>query len=249
MRAFMAMRLQRYLSRAGVASRRSSETLITAGRVRVNGEVVRELGSRVDERDVVEVDGKRIGLPCDDFTMILNKPIGYVTTMKDAHGRPTVADLIPIDEHPSLFPVGRLDMDTSGLLLFTTDGDLGNSLLHPSFHVDKRYIARVKGRPTEEELVFLRNGMMLDDGMTAPAKVRVIEIEGRKLDASESLVEIIIHEGRKRQVRRMLDAIGHEVLKLHRDSFGDIGLGNLKSGCWRELSEEEISLLRENGRR
>lgn len=244
----MAMRLQRYLARAGVASRRASEALITAGRVKVNGTTVSELGAKADAGDIVEVDGERVMLPPDDFTIMLNKPVGYVTTMSDSHGRPTVAELIPLEDHPSLFPVGRLDMDTSGLLLFTTDGELGNALLHPRFHVDKRYIARVKGRVGQAELDELRRGVRLDDGMTAPAKARVLRESGPERTGG-SVVELTIHEGRNRQVRRMLAAVGHEVSQLHRESFAGLSLGGLESGCWRELSAGELSKLRESGGR
>ncbi len=264
------MRLQKFLARAGVASRRGSENLMTAGRVTVNGRVVTELGSKVDPRvDEVAVDGRAVRLADGPVTLMLHKPAGYVTTMSDPQGRPTVADLVPTDRHPGLFPVGRLDADTTGLLLFSTDGELGNGLLHPKRHVTKRYLACVEGRPAERELARLRRGIDLDDGPTRPADVRLLEgaaarraerlldmppaapprsskeyaavCEGRA--AARSIVRVALCEGRKRQVKRMLAAVGHPVVALHRDSFGPLGLGGLQGGEWGELSEEEVAAL------
>lgn len=264
------MRLQKFLARAGAASRRGSENLMTAGRVTVNGRVVTELGSKVDPRvDEVAVDGRAVRLADGPVTLMLHKPAGYVTTMSDPQGRPTVADLVPTDRHPGLFPVGRLDADTTGLLLFSTDGELGNGLLHPRRHVTKRYLACVEGRPAERELARLRCGIELDDGPTQPADVRLLEgaaarraerlldmppvapprssreyaavCEGRA--AARSIVRVALCEGRKRQVKRMLAAVGHPVVALHRDSFGPLGLGGLPRGEWRELSAEEVAAL------
>ena len=264
------MRLQKFLARAGAASRRGSENLMTAGRVTVNGRVVTELGSKVDPRvDEVAVDGRAVRLADGPVTLMLHKPAGYVTTMSDPQGRPTVADLVPTDRHPGLFPVGRLDADTTGLLLFSTDGELGNGLLHPKRHVTKRYLACVEGRPAERELARLRCGIELDDGPTQPADVRLLEgaaarraerlldmppatpprssreyaavCEGRA--AARSIVRVALCEGRKRQVKRMLAAVGHPVVALHRDSFGPLGLGGLPRGEWRELSAEEVAAL------
>ena len=251
------MRLQRFLARAGVASRRGSERLMTAGRVRVNGVVVTELGSKVDpERDVVTVDGRACRLEQTPVSLILNKPAGYVTTMSDPQGRPTVAELVPTREHPGLFPVGRLDLDTTGLLLFTTDGDLGQALLHPSRHVEKHYVALVSGTPSERDLERLRRGIMLDDGPAAPARARLIGPDealfstvapggaGRTGGGEpNAVVGIAIHEGRKHQVKKMLLAIGHRVLALHRDAFGPLGLGDLAEGSWRPLTDRERRAL------
>lgn len=237
------MRLQKYLARAGIASRRASEDLIVKGRVSVNGVQTKELGTKVSLQDIITVDGKKIEFPDKNITLMLNKPAGYVTTMNDTHGRPTVAQLIPIDEYPSLFPVGRLDMDTTGLLLFTTEGDLGNRLLHPKFHVDKTYIACINGVLAEEEASYLRNGIVLEDGKTAPAVVRLIKDKTTCSYQNTSCVEITIHEGRKRQVRRMFDAIGHTVVGLERVSFGSLQLGDLKSGQWRLLTEDELTSI------
>ncbi len=238
--AIVPMRLQKFLARAGVASRRGSEDLMSAGRVKVNGAVVRELGSKVDPNvDVVEVDGIVARLFDMPVTIMLNKPAGYLTTMSDPHGRPCVASLVPTDRFPGLFPVGRLDMDTTGLLLFSTDGELGNGLLHPRKHVEKTYRACVKGAFSQSDAELLEHGIMLDDGPTLPARVRVVECRPKRSD-----VEITIHEGRKRQVKRMCAAVGHEVLQLHRSDFGPLSLGSLAEGSWRMLEDFETQALR-----
>ena len=270
------MRLQKFLARAGAASRRGSENLMTAGRVTVNGEVVTELGSKVDPLvDKVAVDGIPVTLAAGPVTIMLHKPAGYVTTMSDPHGRHTVAELVPTDRYPGLYPIGRLDFDTTGLLLFSTDGELGNGLLHPRHHVAKRYLALVNGRPTPAELARLEAGIQLDDGMTAPAKASVVEGEEerralavlevppavpdhepngsvpsaqraailRKRSQKRAVVRVVLREGRKRQVKRMLAAVKHGVLALHRDSFGPIELGDLPRGEWRELTAEEVAAL------
>ncbi len=267
------MRLQKFLARAGVASRRGSEELISAGRITINGVVASKLGTKVDAAtDEVCVDGKPVTLQTDTVTLMLNKPAGYVTTMKDPQGRPCVAELVPTDDYPALFPVGRLDRDTSGLLLFSTDGELGNKLLHPSFHVDKTYLALVKGTPSEAALQLLREGLPLEDGMTAPAKVEVLTGDAREralqevgsageqgvsgvgqrhagaqsrksLEKNATMLAITIHEGRNRQVRRMCAAVGHEVIALHRRSFGSLTLSDLPKGSWRLLDTEELALL------
>lgn len=270
------MRLQKFLARAGAASRRGSENLMTAGRVTVNGQVVTELGSKVDPLvDQVAVDGVPVRLEGGPVTIMLHKPAGYVTTMSDPQGRPTVAELVPTDRFPGLFPIGRLDFDTTGLLLFSTDGELGNGLLHPRHHVEKRYLALVNGKPTPEQLGQLEQGIQLDDGMTAPAKAALVEDAEakralsmlevppavpdhepngsvpspqraailRKRSQQRAVVRVVLREGRKRQVKRMLSAIKHGVLALHRDSFGPIELGDLPRGQWRELTSEEVAAL------
>ena len=270
------MRLQKFLARAGAASRRGSENLMTAGRVTVNGRVVTELGSKVDPLvDQVAVDGVPVRLEGGPVTIMLHKPAGYVTTMSDPQGRPTVAELVPTDRFPGLFPIGRLDFDTTGLLLFSTDGELGNGLLHPRHHVEKRYLALVNGKPTPEQLAQLEQGIQLDAGMTAPAKAALVEgaeakralsmLEVppavpdhepngsvsspqraailRKRSQQRAVVRVVLREGRKRQVKRMLSAIKHGVLVLHRDSFGPIELGDLPRGQWRELTPEEVTAL------
>lgn len=213
---------------------------MTAGRVSVNGVVETSLGTKVRPvSDVVEVDGRRVSLSDSRFYAVLNKPPGYVTTMSDPHDRPTVASLLPISEHPGLFPVGRLDLDTTGVLLFTTDGELAHRLLHPKWKVPKTYEALVDGRLDAAGAGALREGVHLDDGMTAPAEVRVLEDR-----RDRTLVEIVISEGRKRQVKRMFQAVGHPVLSLHRVRFGPIALSDLPEGEYRELTPEEIARLR-----
>lgn len=232
------MRLQKFLARAGVASRRASENLMTAGRVSVNGVVVSELGAKVDPLvDVVEVDGAVVSLADGPVTIMLNKPAGVITTMKAQSDRPIVADLVPTDRYPGLYPIGRLDADTTGLLLFSTDGELGNSLLHPSRHVPKTYRARLRAVPKASELDRLREGVELDDGMTQPAEVKVV-------DRKRPTVLITIHEGRYHQVKRMFEAIGYPVVRLHREQFGSLTLGPLKPGEWRVLTSDEVASLR-----
>ncbi len=247
--AIYPMRLQKFLARAGVASRRGSENLMTAGRVRVNGEVVTELGSKVDPNvDVVEVDGQVIRYGNPGVYILLNKPEGYVSTMSDPHARLTVAQLVPTSEHPGLFPVGRLDMDTTGVLLFMTDGELGHLLLSPRHKVEKRYEAIVDGRFTDADRRLLEGGIELDDGMTLPAKVTIDAyrngyVEGAT-QSTTTAITCILTEGRKRQVKRMLSAVGHPVLKLHRSQFGPIGLDGLAPGEYRELTSDEVDALR-----
>ena len=313
--AFETMRLQKFLARAGVASRRASEQLILDGRVAVNGEVVTELGTKVcvyaggaagtDKRadkcaesgsaaddmpaiespaqkdgvnreDVVTVDGVAVTLCEETVTLMLNKPAGYVTTMDDPQGRACVASLVPLDRYPSLFPVGRLDRDTTGLLLFSTDGQLGNRLLHPRHHVSKTYLALTLGIPTDQALETLRTGVELSDGITQPACVDVLSGEeadqalscfefdqagasgtgnaARKMQSrrktrgkQRAVVRITIAEGRNRQVRRMLDAVGCPVIALHRCSFGQLTLDGVSRGAWRLLSAEEVAALEASG--
>ena len=305
--AFETMRLQKFLARAGVASRRASEQLILDGRVAVNGEVVTELGTKVcvyaggaagaekraeagsavgnapaidmpaqkdgvTREDVVTVDGAAVMLCEDTVTLMLNKPAGYVTTMDDPQGRACVASLVPLDQYPSLFPVGRLDRDTTGLLLFSTDGQLGNRLLHPRHHVSKTYLALTLGVPTDQALETLRTGVELSDSITQPACVDVLSGEeadqalscfefdqagasgtgnaARKMQSRRKMrgkrravVRITIAEGRNRQVRRMLDAVGCPVIALHRCSFGQLTLDGVLRGAWRLLSAEEVAAL------
>lgn len=249
------MRLQRFLARAGVSSRRGAESLMTAGRVAVNGKVASELGTKVDvDRDVIEVDGERVRLADGSVFIMLDKPAGYLTTMSDPYGRPCVAELVPTDRYPGLFPVGRLDMDTTGLLIFTTDGDAAQRLLHPSHHVAKRYIALVDGHVRDRDLEPLRRGMTLDDGPCKPAGARLLDASealpayGLTPGPGTSLVEVVLSEGRKNQVKRMLSAVRHPVLRLHRASFGPIELDGVGSGRWRLLSDSEISAILEASR-
>lgn len=246
------MRLQRFLARAGVASRRGAENLMTSGRVTVNGVVVSELGSKVDPLvDEVAVDGRVVSLADGHTYLALNKPVGYLTTMSDPYGRPCVERLVPTKRYPGLFPVGRLDIDTTGLLLFTTNGDAGQRMLHPSMHVWKHYVALVRGIPSEQELDRLRTGVPLDDCVAQPAEVELLAqgdplalpVAPEGLPRYHAVVGLRIHEGRKHQVKRMLRAIGHEVVRLHRDEFGPVRLGDVASGCWRELTPEERAAI------
>jgi len=224
------------LAAAGVCSRRRAETFILEGRVTVNGQVVTLLGTQVDPaHDVVMVDGALVSLTTRR-TFLLNKPAGYITTCEDPHARDTVMRLAP--RIPGLHPIGRLDKDTTGLLLLTNDGDLTFALTHPKHHVEKTYLARVTGVPVENSLDALRQGVVLGDGMTSPADVRLAGA-----NAGEGLVEITIHEGRKRQVRRMLSLVGHPVVTLTRLRVGPLALGDLPEGVWRELTAEEIGTL------
>ena len=245
------MRLQRFLARAGVASRRGSEALMTAGRVRVNGVVCTELGTRVDPAgDAVTVDGVPVVLGGTAAYLMLNKPAGFLTTMSDPQGRPCVAELVPRDRYPGLFPIGRLDKDTTGLLLFTTDGDLAQALLHPSHHVWKSYVALVDGTLRDGALDPLRYGIELDDGPCAPARCRLLDERGARavcpygIPSGTTAVEVVIHEGRKNQVKRMLSRIGHPVLRLHRARFGALRLSGVEEGAWRELTAGEVSALK-----
>ena len=246
------MRLQRFLARAGVASRRGSEDLMTAGRVRVNGTVCTELGTKVDPAvDAVTVDGVPVALGAGATYLMLNKPAGYLTTMSDPQARACVASLVPREQYPGLFPVGRLDKDTTGLLLFTTDGDLAQALLHPSHHVWKTYVALVDGTLRDRDLEPLRHGITLDDGPCAPARCRLLsEDEARPvcpygITSGTTAVEIVIHEGRKNQVKRMLSRIGRPVLRLHRSRFGPLSLTDVDEGAWRLLAPEEIAALKQ----
>jgi 23S rRNA pseudouridine2605 synthase len=229
-------RLQKVLAAAGVASRRACEEFIAQGRVTVNGEVA-ELGSKVDRtRDVVEVDGERINVDPDRVYVLLNKPQGVVTTADDPQGRPTVLDLVNLPQR--LFPVGRLDLDTEGLLLLTNDGELANALLHPSREVERWYVALVPGPVKNRALQALRDGVELEDGLARPARVQVLE-EGK----GKALVEVVMTEGRKREVRRMLAEVGLPVERLARVRFGDVELGELRQGKWRFLTPAEVSTL------
>lgn len=225
-------RLQKVLARIGLGSRRTSEEYIASGRVTVNGERA-VLGRRVDvEHDVVAIDGVPIGVRPGLVHLLLNKPVGVVTTASDPQGRPTVVSLVP--DEPRVFPVGRLDLDTEGLLLLTNDGDLAHRLTHPSFGVEKEYVARVEGQPSRAALRQLREGVELDDGLTAPAKVALL---------GPGIVRLTIHEGRNRQVRRMCEAVGHPVTRLVRTRIGPLADRRLKPGGWRALSTEELRSL------
>ncbi len=231
------MRLAKYLAQAGIASRRQAEELIRAGRIKLNGQVATDVATQVDiQKDRIEFDGVAIS-PEKPVYILLNKPPGFLSTVADSRGRATVVQLVPnIKER--IFPVGRLDQDTAGLLLMSNDGDFTNLMIHPRYKIDKRYQAVIRGRIGSAELGMLRDGICLDDGLTAPAQVSIIR-SGTK----ESVIELVIHEGRKRQVKRMLTAVGHPVIKLTRTGLGFLDLAGVKEGQYRLLRQEEIDDL------
>ncbi len=235
-------RLNAYLARSGVTSRRGADKLIASGSVLVNGHVPPPDGVLVDPaRDVVTVDGRAVKPATQHRYLMLNKPLGVITTAKDEAGRTSVLDVL--GEGASghrVFPVGRLDADSTGLLLITDDGEVAYRLTHPRYKVDKEYIAIVGGSPSRADLARLRSGVQLDDGVTAPAEVDVLRV----LPGPAAEVRVVIGEGRHRQVRRMLMAVGHRVLALNRTGFGPLRLGRLKPGNWRVLRDGEIAALR-----
>jgi 23S rRNA pseudouridine2605 synthase len=232
------MRLAKFLANAGVASRRAAERIILAGRVTVAGVVVTDPARDVEAASGVAVDGEPVGARAEELVVYaVNKPAGVVSTASDPQGRPTIVSLVKVSQR--LYPVGRLDADTTGLILLTNDGDLAHRLTHPSFEVDKTYRAVVQGGPVREQaLRALRSGVELEDGLTAPARVTRVKPD---------TLEITIHEGRKRQVKRMCQHVGHRVVKLERVRFGPLMLGDLKPGANRQLSANEVSLLRAAG--
>lgn len=232
------MRLQKYLASCGVASRRRAEEMIAEGLVQVNGQTVREMGVQVAEGDAVTVGGEPVLPEAEKRYVLYYKPVGEVTTASDPQGRPTVLDHFR-DYPVRLYPVGRLDFDSEGLLILTNDGELTQRLTHPSHEVEKRYIARVSNQVGEEELHLLRSGVPLQGRRTAPAKVSVL-----RLDPFSTDLLITIHEGRNRQIRRMVEAVGHEVVRLKRVQYGGVTLGDLERGQWRELTPEEVRSLR-----
>ena len=268
------LRLQKYLARCGIASRRTCEEYISEGRITVNDKAVTKQGTKVNPQiDVVKFDGEVILPSSEDITIMLNKPAGYVSTMNDPQGRPCVADIIPVDEYPSIFPVGRLDRLTCGMLIFTTDGDLGQTLLHPSHEVTKKYEVVIDGKLEENSSQFkkLSSGVEIKSGMTSPSEIEIknyfgfdkyMELEneffincakdddskalpGDKelLDKTFTLLTIEIHEGKNRQVRRMFEAVGFEVLLLKRLSIGNLKLGSLECGKWAKLNDKEIEMM------
>ena len=234
----MEERLQKILSQAGVCSRRAAEELIRQGRVSVDGVSVTEMGLKVDaDLHRVTVNGQPLKSPGRKITLLLNKPKGYVTTMSDPQGRPIVTSLIK-DVHERLFPVGRLDLDTEGALLMTNDGELAQKLLHPKFEIKKTYLAIVKGHLDPQKIQALEQGIDLDGRLTWPARILV-----REKSEKTTTLHIVIHEGRKRQVRRMFEAIGHPVIYLKRLAYGNLELGNLALGKYRFLSKKDLDRL------
>ena len=235
------MRINKYIALCGLASRRKAEELILAGRVTVNDEVMTELSYKVDEEnDIVKVDDKLIKEENKLVYILLNKPEGYITTVKDQFDRPSVLDLVS-DIKERVYPIGRLDYETSGLLLLTNDGDLTYKLTHPKHEVDKTYVARVKGKLTKEEIERFKTGLKIEDYTTAPAKLKVIKYDEQR---DSSLLEIKIHEGKNRQVRKMCKAINHPVLRLRRSAMGKIKIGDCEIGKYRYLTEDEIKYLK-----
>jgi len=236
----MQERLQKIIARAGIASRRKAEELILQGLVTVNGQVVTRLGTKADpEKDAIKVKGKLIRIPRQKVYIMLNKPRGYITAASDPLGRPVVMDLLK-KVKVRVFPVGRLDYNSEGLLLLTNDGDLAHKLMHPSREIPRRYYVKIKGVLDEKDMARLERGVKLEDGVTAPARVRPV----RKTKAN-SWIEITIHEGKYREVRRMLERVGHRVIKLIRTGYGPLELGNLPEGQYRYLTPEEVKKLKE----
>jgi 23S rRNA pseudouridine2605 synthase len=232
-------RLQKVIARAGIASRRKSEELIKEGKVKVNGKVVTELGVKVTAADRVEVNEIQIQRE-EPVYFLLYKPRGVISSVSDDKGRRVVTDFFS-EEKERIYPVGRLDYDTSGVLLLTNDGEFANSLMHPRNQIDKVYVVKSKGIPSKENLLKLERGIQLEDGKTAPARVKMLSMDKQKQTA---IIEIAIHEGRNRQVRRMFEAIGHDVLKLKRERFGFLTLNGLSAGDARELTPHEVKQLR-----
>lgn len=231
------IRLQKYLAECGVASRRKAEELISQGRVQVNGMIVTEMGKKVHRQDEIHVDGKLVRKEEKKVYIALNKPVGYISSVKDQFGRPTVLDLVK-DINERVFPVGRLDYDTSGLLLVTNDGDFTYRFTHPKHEIKKVYEALVKGIPKREDIIRFEQGLRIDDYLSSPAKFKIL-----KSDKETSTVEITIHEGKNRQVRKMCDKIGCPVLELKRIAIGKVSLGSLKEGSWRNLTDMEKKSL------
>lgn len=233
------MRLQKYMAHSGVASRRKSEEMIAQGKVKVNGKIIREQGYIVERGDVVEVNGKKIEPESQMVYVMLNKPRGVLSTASDEKNRKTVLDCIDEFKDLRLYPVGRLDRDTSGLILLTNDGEFTQKMLHPKFELEKTYYATVEGNVRKEELRPLIEGIELEDGITAPGKFRIV---GKR--SAKTRIECKIREGRNRQIRRMFEAIGHPVVSLERTQFGTLKLGRLGKGSYRELTEKEVEALR-----
>ena len=235
----MEERLQKYLANNGIDARRKCEEYIVQGRVKVNGKVVTQLGTKINpEKDIIEFDGKTVEKVKHYVYILLNKPIGYVTTVKDQFNRPTVLDLVKVDE--KILPVGRLDMYTSGALILTNDGEFINKVTHPKNEVEKTYTVTVKGIVTKEDVEKLEAGVKIDDYISGKAKVKILKTNEEK---QISRLQITIHEGKNREVRKMCEAIDKKVLALHRRKIGNIDVKNMKIGTWRYLKEQELKQL------
>lgn len=238
----MEERLQKYMARCGVASRRKCEEIILSGKVKVNNKLVNELGVKINsEIDIVSYEGKIIKPEEKKLYIMLNKPEGYITSVKDEKGRKTILDLVKVDER--IYPIGRLDYDSSGLILLTNDGDIYNKIIHPRVKIGKKYIVLCKGEFSKEELIRFENGIDIGGYVTAKAKIEILDKEKGKNNSINTLVEITIHEGKNRQIRKMCEALGHTVISLKRISIGDLKLGYLKKGEWRNLTENELKYL------
>ncbi|MFN8577374.1 MAG: pseudouridine synthase [Candidatus Sericytochromatia bacterium] len=234
----MEIRLQKIISEAGIASRRKAEELILDGRVSVNNKTVSELGTKANpDKDIIKVNGKKIDTNKPKIYIALNKPFGIISSRKDEKDRETVVDLINTDEY--IYPIGRLDYDSSGLILLTNDGEITNNLIHPKYEVEKVYVVYIQGFIPDRALEKFEKGIRLEDGYTAPAKVEIIREENNL-----TILEVTIHEGKNRQIRRMFDALGYEVTKLKRIRIGNIKLDNLKAGEYRSLTNEEIKWIK-----
>jgi len=233
-------RLQKVLAHAGVASRRKSESMITTGRVRVNGQVVTELGTKVSVNDQIVVDGVPIANEAPVY-IFMYKPKSIISTVSDEKHRATVMDLLEDEVNERVYPVGRLDYDTTGVLLLTNDGELANRLTHPKYEIEKNYVAKVEGIPTNDELETIRHGIQVDTFKAAPARVKVTSADRAKKTA---IVSMTIHEGKNHQVKKMLQTIGHPVEKLKRESYSFLQLGGLRPGEWRRLKPEEVKQLK-----
>ena len=234
----MQQRLQKILAKAGIASRRKAEELIKEGKVRVDGKVVTEMGTKVDpDAQDIECDGIHVAAREKKIYILLHKPAGFLSTVNDPQGRPIVTDLLP-QVKERVYPVGRLDLDTEGALLLSNDGELAQKIMHPSHEVNKTYVAKVKGKPGTKKLAALSRGITLEGRKTWPADIEVLQTEPQA-----TTIKIIIHEGRKRQVRKMFDAVGHPVLQLKRTAYGQLELGDLRPGKYRFLSPEDIKMI------
>ena len=238
----MEERLQKYMARCGIASRRKCEEIILSGKVKVNDKIINELGVKINsEVDIVSYEGKIIKPEEKKVYIMLNKPEGYITSVKDEKGRKTILDLVKVNER--IYPIGRLDYDSSGLILLTNDGEIYNKIIHPRVKVEKKYIVLCKGEFTKDDLIKFENGVDIGGYITAKSKIEILDKEKGKNNSINTLVEITIHEGKNRQIRRMCEALGHDVISLKRISIGEIKLGYLKKGQWRNLTENELRYL------
>ena len=233
------IRLQKYIADCGITSRRKAEELIKQGKIKVNGQIVYELGTKINpQKDIVLYQNEKIKQKQKNVYILLNKPIGYVTTVKDQFERPSVLDLVKVKQR--VVPVGRLDMYTSGALILTNDGDFVYQVTHPKHEIDKTYTVTIKGIVTEQDVELLKNGVKIEDYTTKPAKVKILKTD---LEKNSSRLEIIIHEGKNRQIRKMCEAVGYPVLALHRSKISGIGVKDLPLGKWRFLSKQEVERI------